>query len=245
MRLLRTLKALTLLASLVVLPALAKPKVPDTAIPSDSNYYEHAQWNQECEGRVKAALAAQAAGNPVDILFIGDSITQNWTDPDWGGDRRGRRVWAEFYEKNSLNFGVGADKTQNALWRMDHMHIAKLHPKVAVIMIGTNNLKDTAPDIAAGVKAIIEKTKKFYPGIHIILVSILPNQRANDVMMQANDVIRTFDDGQTVYYLDLVPLFVREGGNWKGLGGDHLHPKETGYRMWAEAMEPLLTKLLQ
>jgi hypothetical protein len=105
---------------------------PSTTVPSDANYRAHPLWNNECEARAKADI-----GRRVDIIFVGDSITQNWTGPDWGGERRGRRVWAQYYaNRHSLNFGVGADETQNVLWRMDIMPIQGLRPKVAVVMIG-------------------------------------------------------------------------------------------------------------
>ena len=72
----------------------------------------------------------------------------------------------------------------------------------------------------------------------------MPNKRANDLMMAANTILRTFADGQTVYYLDLVPLMTPVGDNWKGLGADHLHPDADGYQLWADALLPLVNKLL-
>ena len=72
-------------------------------------------------------------------------------------------------------------------------------------------------------------------------------------MMQVDSIIKSYADNSTVYYLDLVPLMppvttTTPGGktdtNWKGLGKDHLHPNAIGYQIWADAMEPLLTKLL-
>ena len=173
-----------------------------------------------------------------DILFLGDSITQGWRG-------KGEAVWqANFAGRNALDFGISGDQTQHVLWRMENYPIQRLHPKVAVVLIGTNNTHNTAPEIAAGVKAILTKTQTMYPGIKTILVSIMPNSRANDLMMSANGILRTFANDSTVYYLDLVPLMTPVGDNWKGLSADHLHPDAAGYQLWADALLPLLNKLL-
>jgi lysophospholipase L1-like esterase len=200
-------------------------------------------------GPWKALQARMAAikGQPCDIIFIGDSITDRWLAP-------GKAVWDKYYApRHALNFGVFADTTQNVLWRFDHVDLTGLHPKVAVILIGTNNTKDDPQQIADGVKAVIGRTQAAFPGIKTILVSIMPNQRAEDKMMATDAIIKNFADNQTVYWLDLVPLMppvttTKPDGttdqNWKGLGTDHLHPDASGYQLWADAMEPLLSQLL-
>jgi lysophospholipase L1-like esterase len=223
----------------------SKPEPPmadlaPSTIPSDSNYQAHLDWNRQCESRVLAV-----AHKRVDIMFIGDSITQNWTSADWGDEFRGRLVWAENYAaKFALNFGVGADKTQNVLWRMDTMGIKDLHPKVIVLLIGVNNYQYSPQQIADGTKTILTKVQTFYPGSKTILVSILPNRLAYETTIKANALTRSFADGKNVFYLDLFSLFVPDGDNWVGMGADHLHPNEVGYRLWADAMRPLLTRLL-
>jgi beta-glucosidase len=63
-------------------------------------------------------------------------------------------------------------------------------------------------------------------------------------MTDANALIRNFADDHTVFYLDLIPLMPPSGDNWVGLGPDKLHPSDAGYQIWADAMEPLLTRLL-
>jgi beta-glucosidase len=181
---------------------------------------------------------AQFNNRDADIIFIGDSITQGWLGA-------GKDVWAaNFASRNALDFGIGGDQTQHVLWRMDNYPIQRLHPKVAVVLIGTNNQRNSAPEIAAGVKAVLVKTQTMYSGIKIILVSIMPNRRNNDLMMAADAILRTFADDNTIYYLDLVPLMTPVGDNWKGLGPDHLHPDAAGYQLWTDAMLPLLNKLL-
>ena len=213
---------------------------PRTTIASSSNSLSHPVGYKNCNDRI-----AEAKGHPVDILFVGDSITESWTSAPWGGVNRGAAIWDKMYApRNALNFGAGANRTQHVLYRLDTMDVKDLKPKVTVLMIGTNNNIDTAPDIAAGVKAVITKLQTMYPMTKIILVSILPSARAAELMAQANELIKTFADNQTVYYLDLSAKMPPVGDSWLGLGPDKLHPTDVGYQIWADTMEPLLTKLL-
>lgn len=214
-------------------PAPKEGTSPTT--PDNARYIIKPELLTHCKER-----CAAIKGKPCDIIFIGDSITAHFVDAS------GKEVWARKYApRNALNFGISADKTQNVLWRMDNLDIKDLKPKVAVILIGTNNTHNTKEEIAAGIKAIVDKTRSFYPGIKVILVSIMPNQRANDLMMSVNGIIKGYADDKTVYYLDLVPVIHPPGDDaWKGFLPDHLHPNATGYQIWADTMEPLLSKLL-
>ena len=214
-------------------PAKKLPEPHSSTDPDNTRYLNAPNLTVACEDRV-----AKIQGQPCDVIFIGDSITAGWLG-------KGKDVWAKYYSsRHPLDFGIGGDKTQNVLWRLDHMAVQSLRPKAAVILIGTNNVSNTPEEIAAGVKAVISKTLATFPDVKIILVSIMPNRRANQKMMDADAIIRTYADDRTVSYLDLVPLMTPVGDNWKGLGADHLHPDASGFELWASAMDPLLTKLL-
>jgi lysophospholipase L1-like esterase len=216
---------------------------PRTTIPSDSNERARPKNYQDCRDRV-----AEANAHPekhIDLLFVGDSITEAWSSGPWGGYVHGAPVWEKVYApRNALNFGVGADRTQHVLYRLDTMDVKALTPKVIVLMIGTNNNIDTAPDIAAGVHAVLTKLEGMYPAAKIILVSILPNARATQLMADANALIKPFADEKTVFYFDLAALMPPVGDSWLGLSPDKLHPTEVGYQIWADGMEPLLGRLL-
>ncbi len=196
---------------------------------------------------MRGGEVAKFNDKPCDIIFIGDSITAFWLSA-------GKSVWDKTYApRQALDFGIKGDKTQNVLWRLNNMEVQNLKPKVAVVMIGTNNFDNTPHEIADGIKVVLTNTEATFPGVKIILVSILPNERANEKMMQVNSLIKGYGDGESVFFLDLVPLMPEvttpaPGGttdtNWKGLGKDHLHPDASGYQIWADAMEPLLRKLL-
>ncbi len=212
-----------------------------TTMPSDGNKRSHAAWYADCEKRI-----ADLKGKPCDVIFIGDSITENFSKlPTAGWDMVGNTVWQKHYAgRNVLNFGVGADRTEHVLWRLENMDIKGFHPKVAVILIGTNNNINTPEDIAAGVKAVIVKTQQVFSGVKIILISILPNARATQKMEDANKLIAPFGDDKTVFYFDLASKMPKQGDTWKGLGRDSLHLTPDGYELWATEMEPLLTRLL-
>ena len=206
---------------------------PQPAAPDVTRYLNNPSLLVFCTSQV-----ASFNDRDADIIFLGDSITQNWMS-------KGREVWdAEFAPRKALDFGISGDQTQHVLWRMQNYPIARLHPKVAVILIGTNNQKNTPEEIASGVQAIITKTQTMFPGIRIILNSIMPNRRNNTLMMAANEHLRTMADGNRVVYLDLGPLMTPVGDNWKGLGPDYLHPDASGYRLWADALLPVLNRML-
>ena len=105
----------------------------------------------------------------VDLLMIGDSITHGWE----GG---GKEVWKKYYEKrNAVNLGIGGDQTQHVLWRLENGNIDGIQPKLAVLMIGTNNVGCGNPkEIAAGVQAIVEKLRAKLPQTKVLVLAIFP-----------------------------------------------------------------------
>ena len=235
------LAVLACLAGSLPCAAQAPKHSPASTTPSDANYKEHSPWNKECEDRIAAMK-----GKPCDLIFIGDSITHNFVEPPSVWSLTGKAVWDKYYApRNALDFGVGADATQHVLWRLDHMDIREFKPKVAVILIGTNNTQDIPADIALGVKVVVAKTQARFPGVKVILLSILPTTRETQRMADANQIIKTFGNDRDVFYFDLASKMTPVGDNWKGIGFDHLHLSPEGYQLWASSMEPLLKQLLE
>lgn len=216
-----------------------KPEVkPNDAVvpaPRDAKWMQrHNSFNE----RVKK-------GN-VDLLLIGDSITQGW-------EGSGKKAWEEFYAKrNAVNLGIGGDRTQHVLWRLDNGNIEGIQPKAAVLMIGTNNSGSNSPEqIAEGVKAIVDKLKTKLPETKILVLAIFPRGANNEdarrkVTVAANEIIKTFADDKHVFFLDIGPKFLAEDGNTlsKEIMPDLLHLNEKSYRIWAEATEPMVAKLM-
>jgi beta-glucosidase len=181
----------------------------------------------------------------VDLLFIGDSITQGW-------EGAGKGVWDKFYGKrNAVNLGIGGDRTQHVLWRLDNGNLYNIHPKLAVLMIGTNNSgTNNSEQIAAGVKAIVEKLRTKLPETKVLVLGIFPRGANKDdakrkVNEGANEIIKGLADDKMVFYLDIGPNFLQDDGTLsKEVMPDLLHLNEKSYTTWAESIEPKVKELL-
>lgn len=181
----------------------------------------------------------------VDLIFIGDSITQGW-------EGSGKKVWEEFYgNRNAVNLGIGGDRTQHVLWRLDHGNIDGISPKLAVLMIGTNNAgSNTSEQIAEGVKAIVEKLRAKLPDTKVLVLAIFPRgenkeNKARQVNEGANERIAKLADNKMVFYEDIGPKFLGDDGTLsKEIMPDLLHLSEQGYRIWAESIESKVAELM-
>ncbi len=188
---------------------------------------------------------ARVAEGKVDLIFIGDSITQGW-------EGSGKNAWQKYYgNRNAVNLGIGGDRTQHVLWRLDNGNIKGISPKLAVIMIGTNNSRTNTPqEIFEGNQAIVQKLQKALPETKILLLGIFPRgENANDPFHQVNQktnaMLAKLADGKQVHYLDIGKSFLNDDGVLtKEVMPDLLHLSEKGYTLWAEAIEPSVKKLL-
>jgi beta-glucosidase len=192
------------------------------------------------------AMNARVKQGDVDLIFIGDSITQGW-------EGAGKEVWEKSYGKRkAVNLGISGDRTQHVLWRLDHGNIDNIKPKAAVIMIGTNNSNyedNTVAEIAEGVTAIVQKLRKSLPGTKIMLLAIFPRgERPNPQrgkILQVNQILNKLHDGEHIWFVDFGYKFVEPDGSIpKSLMPDFLHLSPEGYELWAKAIEPKLVKLL-
>jgi lysophospholipase L1-like esterase len=217
-------------------------------VPRDPN------WVKRHEGFVEIAKKGD-----VDVLFLGDSITDFWRrdDPRAGG----KKVWdANFGSLRTANFGISGDRTQHVLWRLQNGELEGIKPKVVVLMIGTNNIgverdqvtpRNTTPEVVAGVTAIVKTLRAKVPSTKIMLLAIFPHGETpdNPLRRQINEVnasISRLDDGKNVRYLDIGPKFLTpEGILTKEVMPDFLHPGEKGYEIWAAAIEKPLREMLK
>jgi len=189
---------------------------------------------------------AEEAGEKAQLIFIGDSITEGW-------EGAGKEVWAKHYARyNAVNLGIGGDRTQHVLWRLDNGNLKGLKPKAAVVMIGTNNSggEDNTPgQIADGVTAIVRKLREKLPDTKILLLPIFPRgenfnpQRGK--ILQINQVLQKLADGRNVLWVDFGYKFVTpEARIPRDIRPDYLHLSPAGYEIWAESMQPVLAKIL-
>ena len=214
----------------------------------ENDFYD---WNKRHDA-VKKLIKER---KDTEIVFIGDSITHLFGGEPHARIVRGAEVWKEYYgDRKTLNLGFGWDRTQNVLWRIAHGELDGISPKVAVLLIGTNNLKgtkharqNTPKEIAEGITAVCEAIHKKCPKTHIILLAILPRAQKELLPMIKDINKRTarLDKKDYITSLDLTKKFAGKNGfPKKELMHDRVHPNDAGYRVWAETMEPILAKLL-
>jgi len=206
---------------------------PDTVVPAPRD----GAWME-----VHHRFVERAKKGHVDLLFLGDSITQGWNDNE---------VWKRFYApRNAANFGIGGDRTQHVLWRIKNGELDGIKPKAAVLMIGTNNASSDTPDeIAQGITAIIEELRRKLPETKILLLAVFPRSEKPDSLRErlksVNEKVAKLDDGAHVKFLDIGKAFLEDDGTIsKEVMPEYLHLSRLGYRRWADAMEPTLWSML-
>lgn len=191
----------------------------------------------------------QARRGNIDIVFLGDSITQSW-------ESEGKGVWETYYGKRkAANFGISGDRTENLMWRVTNGNLAfpaDQPPKLAVLMIGTNNSGgdvNSAQEIADGITAIVTTIREKLPNTKVLLLAIFPRsqspgaQRAK--IIEASAIASKIADGTEVIYLDIGKEFLNEDGTISPqVMPDYLHLSAEGYERWAMAIEPTVKKIL-
>ncbi len=189
----------------------------------------------------------------VDVLFLGDSITDAWGGEGRRGGAGAKIFEEEFVPLKAANFGIGGDRTQHVLWRLQNGELEGIQPKVVMLMIGTNNSNrsdNTAEEIADGIKAIVKEIHKRSPKTKVLLLGIFPRgakpNPQREKLKQVNEIIAKLDDnGKTVKYLDLAEKFLEKDGTLpKDIMPDYLHLSPKGYRIWADAVKGPIKELL-
>lgn len=206
------------------------------------------EWWQTRQASFNAVVKADVAPGrtPAQVIFIGDSITQGW-------ESEGQEVWARYYAaRNAINLGMGGDRTQHVLWRLDHGNLDGIRPKAAVVMIGTNNSNgndNSEAEIADGVTAIVRKLRSALPDTRILLLGIFPRGETPNAqrgkLCQVNQILQKLDDGDRVRFVDFGHRFLNPDGTLpKAVMPDSLHLSPAAYQLWAEALEPHLASAL-
>jgi lysophospholipase L1-like esterase len=198
-------------------------------------------------------LLAKAKQGRIDVYFVGDSITRRWgaTDrPDLLANWR-----ANFFGWNAADFGWGADGIQHILWRLENGELEGVHPKVIVVLAGTNNLPGRGdPDakvaeITRGMKAILDTCQQKAPAATIILTGIFPrndNMALMPLIGRINENLAKLADGKRIRFINVNDQLATPDGKLREgmMDRDRLHPAVKGYQVWADALKPILTELL-
>ncbi len=217
-----------------------------TPIPADDKDNPAVKLLNRDIPRHKDILKNVAKGN-ADVVFIGDSITQGW-------EGNGKKVWAEdFAPLKAFNLGIGGDQTGHVLWRItEGKELEPINPKVAVMMIGTNNTgNQSAEQIIEGIKAIVEVLRKQKPEMKILLLGVFPRSAKptdsiRDKIKTINTAIAKLDDGKHIFYKDIGDKFLEKDGTLdKKIMYDYLHLTPDGYEIWGNAIKDDVAKLLK
>jgi len=205
-------------------------------------------WMPRHEEKLAEIARRKAAGERTELVFIGDSITHHW-------EKEQPELFKSFYGKyNPLDLGYGGDRTENVLWRLQHGEIDGIAPKVAVLMIGTNNtgFRQEAPELLyAGIKRDIAEIRKRLPKTKILLLAIFPRgEKADDTLRVLNEKVNAMlpklADGKHVFFLNMNKAFLAPDGTLsKDIMPDLLHPNAEGYKIWQREMQPTLDRLMR
>ncbi|HYE21365.1 MAG TPA: GDSL-type esterase/lipase family protein [Tepidisphaeraceae bacterium] len=223
-----------------VKPAAPKPPAPKESATEPKP--KTGTWTATHDKYV--AQAKEKAGN-VDLLFVGDSITAGWNGQ--------KKIWESAWGKyKPHNIGIGGDRTQHVIWRLQNGEVAGLKPKVTVLMIGTNNLGGNSnEEIVAGITACVAEIKKQMPETKVLLLGVFPRSpKATDAarprIKAINTEIAKLDDGKTVKYLDIGEKFLEPDGTLtKEVMNDFLHLTPKGYQIWADNVGPVVEQMIK
>lgn len=202
-------------------------------------------------------LLAKAKQGRIDVYFEGDSIARRWGATDYADFLEN---WKKnFFGWNAADFGWGADRVENILWRLENGELDGVNPKVIVLLAGTNNVGNRLPpagieaaaaNVTKGLAAVIRLMQAKAPNATIILTAIFPRNDNMDVMPEIDSInagLAKIADGRKIRYLNINnKLAAPDGKLFDGVLNerDKLHPTLRGYQLWADALKPLLTELL-
>lgn len=182
----------------------------------------------------------------IDLLFVGDSITEGWR----GG---GQGIWNErFAPLNAANFGIGGDKTENLLWRLQNGNLEGLKPKVTVLMVGTNNVGRIPTDhLIEGVTTVANEITTRLPDTKLILMGLLPRAATPDhphrlQVIEVNAALAKLQDDKRIFFFDIGDKMVLPDGSISTEAlPDLLHLSTVGYHIWADAIQEKVTELMK
>lgn len=202
-----------------------------------------------------ANLEVAKQGN-IDLLFMGDSITDFWRTAGAAGvvnpPLAGKAVFDKYFGAMRVaNFGISGDTTQGVLYRLLDGEGQGFQPKAIMLMIGTNNSATaSSAEIAEGVGAIVMQMRKDFPAAKILLLAIFPRgdpgSAVRKTVLDVNPIIAKLADNKNVFYLDIGAKFLDAEGNLPAdIMPDKLHPTEKGYEIWAQAVIDPLKELMK
>lgn len=196
---------------------------------------------------------------PVDLVFIGDSITHDYELPSTAPHYDFLGLWQRFYgDRRAVNLGFNGDTTANVLWRLGNGEIDGISPKLAVVLIGTNDTiqGQGAAETEAGIAAVVTLLRRKLPRTQVLLLGILPSaiSPAKSALDQAVNLslANRYAGDAKVTFMDVGYLFLKDGQTDVSLFMDPrntppvpaLHPDAAAQERMARAIEPTLARIL-
>ena len=187
-----------------------------------------------------------AKGGNIDLLFVGDSITDLWDD-------RAKGIWDSTWGPlKPANFGISGDTTQGVLWRMQNGELEGFKAKLIILMLGTNNInRNPNDDIVEGDRLIVEEFKKRQPQAKVLILGIFPRapeptNAFRGTIKEINSKLAKLADNKQVFYMDIGDKFLTADGTLTTeIMNDGLHPTEKGYQIWADATKDRVRELMK
>jgi len=241
---------LLLLSPIRLLPQAGQRGPAGPAAPANIAFH-----NERNDMRHQGFVDIAKKGN-IDLLFVGDSITDWFYWPRGNGEATGGKVWeANFSPLKPANFAIAGDTTQGVLWRMQNGELEGFKAKLIVLMLGTNNTaSNPVGQIIDGDRLIVEEFKKQQPQAKVLVLGIFPrnNARAPEQTPVMNATIKAINtglallaDNKQVFYKDIGDKFLVNGVVPTEIMADGLHPTAKGYQIWADAIIGDVTRLMK
>jgi lysophospholipase L1-like esterase len=197
------------------------------------------EWRRRHEQKLHAPHRLEA-----ELVVLGDSISEGWADS--GAFRRA------FEAYKPLNLGIGGDQTQHLLWRIDQGILDGSKAKVAIVLIGVNNLGNgfSPDDTLRGIRAVVERVRTKLPAGRVLLLQVLPAGETPDDGLRAkivatNAQLAALSLPPEVRLADVGGIFLEPDGRIpKAQMADFLHPTASGQERLTEAVRPLVAELM-
>lgn len=217
-------------------------------------------WSGRFERKQKIAQKTKQ----VDLLFLGDSITHNYERSDPSPRLNYKPVWDYYYgDRNAFDLGFSGDTTGNLLWRLDHGETAGMHPRLVVLLIGTNNTSTKHRDWSAeadvsAIEKIVNKVHEQMPEAHVLVIGNLPSNQSEwktEMTHQINSLLAGRYGNNSipwVSYIDVGSTFLKNGHIDNSLFVEPskqppqgaVHPTAQGQALMAAALEPTIARLM-
>jgi lysophospholipase L1-like esterase len=195
--------------------------------------------------------------NSYDVVLLGDSIMHELQFVGPQSFNNIDAVWQRWFAcRRTIDLGFTGDTTANLLWRIENGLLPTTPPKVAVVLIGTNNNRPalgwSAQQTAQGIVTIVEELHHRLPGTHILVLGVPPNAHGPQVAQTIDEVNATLAARDwapdNASFIATADLFEKNGELDLSLfrephqGRPALHPDAHGWELMAERIMPAIAK---